>query len=265
MKKTLILNFFAFANNTWKLDDNGAIVMKDGNPVYVDGQGREISVATDTISKLGNEAKMHREAKELLENKLKLFEGIDPETARKSIETVSKLDAKQLIDAGKVDEVKKQITDQMGAQIAEKDKALLEATARYENLLIDNAFAQSEFVRSNIAVPRDMFEATFRKNFKVENGKITAYDNAGNSLMSPERNYEPANTEEALKILVNSHPQKNVILKADVGSGSGSTGAGGGSGITKRVMKRSEIEGLPPMQQAQYAAKVRSGEIQLTD
>ena len=49
---------------SWKLDESGAIVMKDGNPVYVDSQGQEKTVSTDTITRLNNEAKQHRVAKE---------------------------------------------------------------------------------------------------------------------------------------------------------------------------------------------------------
>ena len=49
---------------SWKLDENNNIVLKDGNPVYIDANGVEKTVAVDTIARLNNEAKEHRIAKE---------------------------------------------------------------------------------------------------------------------------------------------------------------------------------------------------------
>lgn len=253
-------------NNTpgWKIDENGSVALKDGNPVYIDSSGNEKYVALDTISRLNGEAKQHREAKEALEAKIKDFEGIDAKKAREALETVSKLEAKQLIDAGKVDEVKNQITQQFNTQMADKDKAYADLSAKYDNMVINNVFANSEFIRNNIAVPRDMFEATFRNNFKVENGEVVVYGKDGNRLYSKERAGEYATPEEALKLLTESHPQKDVILKADVGTGTGNSGGGGGHG-SGRTMKRSEFEKLSPQKQAEFASKMRSGEMKIVD
>lgn len=248
----------------WKLDENGNIVMKDGNPVYVNTNGDEQSVAVDTISRLNNEAKTHREAKEAALEKLKAFEGLDAVKAREALETVSKLDANKLIDAGKVDEVKSQITAQLQGQIDEKSKALTELQTKYDNMIVNNLFANSEFIRNNVAVPRDMFEAKFRNNFKVENGQVVVYGNDGNRLYSKERAGEYATPEEGLRILAEAHPNRDTILRANTGSGTGSNGAAGASGGS-RYMKRSDFEKLSPSQQLEYAQKMRNGEITLTD
>jgi hypothetical protein len=248
----------------WKLDDNGAPVMKDGNPVFVDASGAERTVALDTINRLNSEAKSHRERAESAEVKLKDYEGLDAKQAREALEKLSKLDAKQLIDAGKVDEVKHQITTQFQTQLSEKEARLQALESKHNNLIINNVFANSEFLRNNIAVPRDMVEATFRNNFKVEDGQVIISDRDGNRLYSKERAGEFATPEEGLRILVESHPQKDVILKADIGSGSGSNGAGGASG-SGRIMKRSEFEALSGMKQAEAAQKAAKGEIKIVD
>lgn len=262
---TLLTTALAFNNAAgWKLDDNGAIVLKDGNPVYLDNAGKEMTVAGDTISRLNGEARGHREAKEAAEAKLKQFEGIDPEKATKAIELVSKLDAKTLIDAGEVDKVKSEISSQYQAQIAEKDKALESSNNTINNMRIDNVFANSDFIRENIAVPRDMFEATFRGNFKYEEGKVVAYDKAGNRLMSKNRVGEYAEPDEAMTLLVEMHPQKDTIIKANAGNGSGSGGAGGGTGKGRNI-KRADFVTMTPAQQAEISGKVRSGEMSLTD
>lgn len=250
--------------SNWKLDENGNIVMRDGNPVYVNTNGDEQSVAVDTISRLNNEAKTHREAKEAALEKLKAFEGLDATKAREALEMVAKLDANKLIDAGKVDEVKSQITAQLQGQIDEKTKALTDLQAKYDNMIVNNLFANSEFIRNNVAVPRDMFEAKFRGNFKVENGQVVVYGNDGNRLYSKERAGEYATPEEGLRILAEAHPNRDTILKANTGTGTGSNGASGGSGGS-RYMKRSDFEKLSPAKQVEYAQKMRNGEITLTD
>jgi len=136
----------------WKTDDAGNVILNNGNPVYVDSAGQERSIEPDTIGKLNNEAKDFRIKKEEAEKRLKVFEGLDPELARKAIETVDKIDAKSLIDAGKVDEVKTQISNQFTQQLQEKDKALSEKDSIINNMKIDGIFANSEFVRDNVNV-----------------------------------------------------------------------------------------------------------------
>lgn len=249
---------------SWKLDENNNIVLRDGDPVYIDSNGAEKTVAVDTIARLNKEAKDHREAKEQALAKLKEYEGIDAQKARAALETVANLDANKLIDTGEVDKLKAQITQQFQSQLNDKETALNELKSKYDNMIVDNTFANSEFIRNNVAVPCDMFEAKFRNNFKVENGEVIAYGYDGSRLMSKTRAGEYATCEEAMQILAESHPQKDVILKAKTGSGSGA-GTGGGSVGGGRYMKRSEFENLSPIQQSEIIGKVRKGEIQLTD
>lgn len=249
---------------SWKFDDNGNIVMKDGNPVYVDSNGDEKTVAVDTISRLNREAKDHREAKEAALSKLKAFDGLDAVKAREALEKVSKYEHQIKLDEGKLDEVKNAITTQYEAQLDEKTKALTELQTRFDNMLISNVFANSDFIRDNVAIPRDMFEATFRHNFHVEDGKVTVYDNDGNRLYSKERSGEPATPEEGLRILTEARADRDSILRANVGSGSGNSGRGGGNG-GGRYIKRSDYEKLPASEKLEYAKKISKGEMVLTD
>jgi len=244
---------------TWKTDESGAIVLKDGDPVFIDSSGREMVVSTDTITKLNGEAMAHRKEKESLESKLKQFDGIDPDLARKSIEIAGKLDAKQLIDAGKVDELKKQITDQFNTQLNEKSNSLSQLQAKIDAMQIDGIFSNSDFVRNSVAIPHDIFKDSFSKYFKVEDGQIVAYDKAGNRLLSKIKAGEHATPEEAFQILVESHPQKDTLVRADTGAGSGSKGAGGGR--PNRAMGRDEFSKLAPNKQAEIAAKIKGGEM----
>ena len=115
-----ILSASAFNNPGWKLDAEGKIELKDGNPIYVDASGRESVMDVGAITRLNGEAKTHREAKEAAEAKLKAFEGLDPEAARKAVDTVKNIDAKKLIDAGEVEKVRESVKAEFMTQIAER-------------------------------------------------------------------------------------------------------------------------------------------------
>lgn len=260
----MLLTSAAFANAGWKLDADGKIEMKDGNPVWIDANGGEATLNGDTITRLNGEAATLRKRAETAEGKLTAFKDLDPEVARKAVETVSKLDAKKLIDAGEVDKVKEQISQQFTTQIQEKDNALKSLQSQYDGERINNLFAASEFVRDRIAVPTDMFKDSFGKNFKIEDGKIVAYDRAGNRIMSKKNVGDFADPSEALELLVEQHPQKDVILKADTGNGSGSTGNGGNRG-GGRIVRTADFDKMLPQQQAEIAAKAGKGELQIVD
>lgn len=249
----------------WKINEEGVVELKDGNPVYIDASGAEKTVAVDTIARLNREAQEHREAKQAALAKLKEYEGLDAVKAREAIEKLAQYETQVKLDEGKLEEVKSTITRQFQTQLEEKTKAYSDLQKQHEDLLITGVFANSEYIRDNISVPRDLFEAKFRNNFRVEDNKVVVYGNDGNRLYSQERAGEFATTEEGMRILTESHPHKDSLIRANNGSGSGNPGRGGNAGGSGRYMKRSEFERLSPVEQATIATKMRSGEIQLTD
>jgi hypothetical protein len=252
----------------WKKDADGKLVLDgDGNPIFVNAANVEQSVKGDTIATLQSEAKGHRTRAEKAEGDLAKFKTpdgklLDPEIAVKAVETVGKIDAKKLIDAGEVDKLTDQIKAGFTQQITEKDNALTEARNTINGMKIDGVFKGSEFIAERVAMPRDFFEAAMRSNFKVEDdGKIGAYDRSGNRLMSKKNAGEFADPSEALELLVDMHPQKDTILKANSAGGSGNNGGGGSRGAG-RTMKRSDFEALAPADQAAIATK---GETAIVD
>lgn len=262
----LALKVLAFENEQgWKKDADGNLVIENGNPVWIDANGGEKQHDGGTITRLNSEAKQLRERAEAAEKIAKSFEGVDPEKAKQAIETVGKLDQKKLIDSGEVDKVRQEISTQFQTQIAERDTKISDLQTKYNNQQIANVFKDSDFVKERIAVPVDMFQATFGGRFKVnDNGQIEAYDSAGNRLMSKTKTGEYADPQEALELLVDAYPQKDTILRAGTGSGSGNNGNGGNGG-RGRNMKRAEFEKLSPADQAATSAKVISGEMTLSD
>lgn len=250
----------------WKMDGDKLALDASGNPIYINANGEEASVKGDTIATLNAEAKGHRTAKETAEAQLAKYKDatgklIDPTEAVKAIDTVSKIDAKKLIDAGEVDKVRDQIKAEFTGQLTEKDNALKERDSMISNMRIDGVFRGSEFINERVAMPRDFFEAAMRSHFKDEDGKVVAYDRSGNRLMSKKSVGEFASPDEALELLVEMHPQKDTILKAQQGGGSGNNGGGGARG-GGRTIKRADFAALPPAEQSAIATK---GEMTIVD
>jgi hypothetical protein len=241
----------------FKYDADGHIVLQEVNgqklPVFVNAGGAETPFDGDgtvaTISRLNGEAKSHRERAEKAETSLKAFEGItDPEAAMKALNTVKNLDDKRLVDAGEVEKVKNQAIQSVRAEF---EPVLKERDALKSDLFnekIGGAFARSKFIGEKVAIPADFVQATFGKHFSIEDGKILAKDANGNQLFSRTRHGEPADFEEALSILVDSHAQRDSILKGSQASGGGAHGGGGGGG--KKTITRSQFAQLSPADQA---------------
>lgn len=250
----------------FKFDDKGAIVLQDKLPVFIYADGREAPFDGDhtvaTISRLGGEAKSHREAKEAAEGKLKAFEGIeDAEAAKKALETVKNLDAGQLKTAAQVQEIKDAAAASAKQAVADatraaeaREKALTEQNAKLtqdlNSRIVGGAFTGSKFIGENLAIPADIAQKFFGDRFKVENGKLVPLDTNGNPIFSATKHGEHADFEEAISVMVNSYANKDLILKAK-GSGGGAGGSGGSGGTGgKKTMTRAQFGALDPAAQA---------------
>lgn len=248
----------------WKLkvDANGNAVLQDGKPVYIDADGKEhvfdVAANQSRINGLNAESKSHRERADAAEAKLKAFDGItDPAAAAKALQTVAKLDEKQLIAAGDRDAAVKAAVDAVEAKYAPTVKKSGELEAQLNGLLIGGAFSNSKFVAEKFVTKGpagvEIARALFSQAFKVEDGKLVAYDTSGNKLYSPTRHGQLADADEAIALLVAAHPHKDALLAGSNQSGGGSTGGTGSGG--KRTLTRAQFEQLPAADRAKAAAE----------
>lgn len=244
-----------------KLDEAGHVVVSDGKPVYVHDDGKEVAFdvagTLATITRLNGEARGHRERAETAEAALKAFEGIaDPAAARKALETVKNLDDKKLVDAGEVERVKaeatKAVEDRFKPIVSERDRL----AAQLSSEMIGGAFARSKFVAEKLAIPADLVEARFGAAFKIEGGKVAAYDASGNRLYSRANPGDPAGFDEALELLVDAYPHKESILRGAGASGGGSSGTG--SAGPQGKITRDQFNALSP---AEKMAAAKAGRV----
>lgn len=235
-----------------KLDDAGHVVVKDGNPVYVHDDGKEIPFDANgtlsTISRLNGEAKNHRERAEASEAKLKTFDGIaDPVAAIAAIETVGKIKDKKLLEAGDVEKVRseaiKAVEDKYSPIVKERD----ELKTALVGEKVGGSFARSKLIAEKMAIPVDMVQARFGSAFKLEGDQVVAYDQSGNKLFSRVKPGEVASFDEALEILIDAYPYKDSIMKGTGASGGGAGGGGGGGGANgKKTLTRAAFDALDP-------------------
>ena len=216
-----------------KLDANGNVVVQDGKPVYTKDDGTDVAFdavgTTQAITRLNGEAMGHRERAEKAENAIKAFEGIDPAAAAQALDTVAKLDQKKLIDAGEVDKVRQEITANWQGKLTEAEKREQALQQQLHGELIGGNFARSKVVAEKLAIPADLVQAAFGSAFKVEDGRVVAYDKQGQKIYSASNPSELAGFDEALDSLVNAYPNKDQILRGSGASGSGASGSSGGS------------------------------------
>ena len=254
-----------------KLDANGNAILQDGKPVYVHDDGKEIvfdaKQAFDKIAELNRESATHRTTAKDLSEKLKAFDELDPKAARAALATLEKIDQKALIDAGKVDEVKKQLVKQQeetSKAYEEKVKKLTESLAAVKaknaEKEIRNSISTSKVMsKLHDSVTPDFMFSFFGKDFKVEeiNGKEVIVGQVNDQpIMSRQNPGESASFDEALEYLIERYPLKDRILKGSDG-GSGSAGnASGGVG----VIPGDKVHG---MSLEDYNAAAKAGKIKV--
>ena len=227
-----------------KTDENGQVVVEDGKPIYVHDDGKEIpfdaAQAFTKIKDLNTENKTWRQKFEETEKKLEPFQDLDPEVARKALDTVKNLEDKQLIDAGEVETVKKNLAasyeenlnntkKSYEQKMKDLDAKLQRQNENIEELLLLGAFERSPFIREKTNLTPDIAYASFKKGLQVEYDKegrphVVGYVD-GEKLFSRKDPGKLADPEEAIEMIINAYPYKDRILR-----GSGQGGSGGGPG-----------------------------------
>lgn len=244
----------------WKVkvdpdNNNTPVFTEDGKIVYIDPQGQELPLDPvamyNKISELGKSNQKDREKYTQLRDQFSAFEGIDDiakwkADADKAIETVANFNDKDWMKADKVDQLKREMGDayedklkQAKTSFGEKETALNSViekkNAQIRTLLVSNKFANSPYFsgekRKANLLP-DVAEAYFGKHFRVEENEktgeisVVAYHVNGDQILSKVNPGELADFDEAIGIIIDTHPQKDYFLRAAPGGSGGQGGAG---------------------------------------
>lgn len=233
----------------WKMNAD-AIEVKDGNPVWVyEDTGKEIAVdgkqTFAKIAELTTKANERKQELDKLTDAVSKYAGIDdPAAALKAMETVKSLDQKKLIDAGEVEKVKAEIDKFYADKLKAKDDENASLKGELYTEKVGGSFAKSKFISEHCVIPLEFIEGSFKDSFKIEDGKVVAYDKTGSKIYSREKPGELADFDEAISTLISTHPAKDRILKAPANSGSGAPQGGGGGGSSPNWKDMSPTERL---------------------
>jgi len=253
----------------WKMKKVGDVDVldtgSDGNPVWIDTAGAEKAVAGETVSRLNAEAKQHRERAEAAEAKLREYGDIDPPTARDLAAKRKDIEAGKLIESGKLEQVKAELTREYQVKIEAETKRADTAEANLKKTTIAAAFGQSPFIREKMALAPDLVQALFERSFDVRDGKLVALDANGNPMIGTGKNMgENMGFDEAMEAFVNSRPDKGSLLRGNNQNGSGVNGQGAGDG-KKRTVTRSEEAKMSPADRQAFFKEVDAGTASLVD
>ena len=203
---------------------------------------------------------------------LVLVEGLYLVAFGKSISLNSKVNRRlEMLEKGArreevLDKLRKEIEDswreKYDTDVGEAQKKLQEMQSQYNGEKLASAFSGSKFIKDSLAVPADMAKATFGDRFKIENGKMVAYDQSGNTIYSRKNPGEPADFDEAMSQIVESYQYKDSILKASNHQGTGGDGGGGGN---TRTVNREQFQNMKPAEQQKMAQAMREGTVKLVD
>jgi hypothetical protein len=224
---------------------NGTVYaeVRDGQPVYTHADGKEVQFdaphAVETIKRVSDERDKARDA----EKKLAAFADLDPEQARKALATVRNLGDSKLVEAGKVDElVKARLDEATRAWESEKTKLSEQITSEQGKVrkhLISSQFATSKVLEKTVLTP-DIAEKAWGDHFRVEGDQVVGYRADGSKIYNRSRPGDLADFDEVLDQLIESHPQKDRILRGSGSSGSGATGS------TRGAESAGKFDNLPP-------------------
>jgi len=249
----------------------GIAVNEKGLPIMLSEDGTETGIdAIHLLAKvpaLQEEAKGHRLNAKTIQDELDVFKekfsGIeDPTKALEALTKMQDIDGQKLIDANDAETLRKQLQDAHDKELVTLKGAYEAKTGEYDGIIstmqsdLFDALVLQKFNSSpwfSGETPKtnlfpEVAKDHFGKYFKVEKdstGKSTVIgyhmdgESSGQKIFSMERPGELAGFNEAISIIIDRHPQKELILKASHGGGAG--GSDGGSNLSKLDKMKKEL------------------------
>ncbi len=216
----------------WKTDENGNLVVENGQPVYTFDSGDEAAIDFDKergkIQDLNHKVQNRGRRIQNFENTIKMLNdaGIDtsdPDGVNKFIDAIKKAQPKGDPNKTKTLEERIKHLEEYNNKL---NDSLKEQKKNRAFDAVKQAFSNSDFVKQRTAFPDPEIAYDYLKPyFKLDesNGNVTAYgtNSKGERLWVDEN---PANLEQAIEIIIKNHPKASRLLAID-GGGSGAGGS----------------------------------------
>lgn len=216
--------------------DNGG---QSGQGADDKGQGGK-SGPTDAEAKLLKEVmdkkdalKKKDEALAQANERLKQFDGIDPEEVKKLLADRKKAEEDQLAAKGEWDRLKQRMAEEHGneiksvkEQLEEREKALQERDRMINELTIGNAFGVSKFISEELTLTKTKARMIYGDHFDFVNGEVVGYDKprgAANRTAYVDSKGDPLSFDEAMKKIVDADPDRDEIIKSRMKKGADSS------------------------------------------
>jgi len=229
-------------------DGNDTTDGGDGNDTVDGGDGDDkggkkkpaTKKPTDEAAKLLKEVMEKKGTIADLQAKLKAFEGIDPAQVKKLLEkqaadekAAREAEEKRLAQQGEWETLKKQMNEQNEAarkklqdQIDALNGNLSARDKHIADLTVGNAFGNSKFISTEMALTPSKARVVYGPHFEYQEGKIVGFDKpvgvAGRTMLIDGKG-EPLPFEDALRKIVDSDPDKELLMKSKLKTGAGSS------------------------------------------
>ncbi|MPS48543.1 MAG: hypothetical protein E2592_06050 [Methylobacillus sp.] len=165
--------------------------------------------------------------------RLKAFEGIDPEKVRELLAEKSKAEAEQLEAKGQWDKLKAQMVEAHTSEVntlkganSDLEAKLKAANGQIAELTVGQKFSNSTFISEKTLLTPSKARKIYGEHFDIqEDGSVVAFDKPrGDAKRVPLVDSVGDNLgfDAAIKKLVEADPDRDHILKSDVKPGSNS-------------------------------------------
>jgi hypothetical protein len=167
------------------------------------------------------------------EDKLKAFEGIDPEKYRALLAKQTEDERKAAEEKGDFERVKQMMaeahateTQQLKDQIAALNGQLNAKDGLVGELTVGSSFSSSAFIRDNMVLSPAKTRVLYGDHFDTVDGKVVAYDKprgAPDRTPLVDASGAALSFDAALEAIVSKDPDKKSVLRSNAKPGAGST------------------------------------------
>lgn len=164
--------------------------------------------------------------------KLKQFEGIDPQAVRELLAQREAEENKALEAKGDFERLKQKMAEQHASEKTALQAQLQELQAKFDGALnnineltIGSQFSNSNYIKEKLLITPNKAKVIYAPHFDFEDGKLVGYDKPkGSATRSPlvDASGEPLSFDLAMQKLIEADPEKDSLLRATVKPGASS-------------------------------------------